>query len=804
VAWLRRYPGRPGVQIVLAFAAGIAAYLLAALVSPPLRELDAGAVFVLGTFILVSVLVAEIAARAGRRADASEAARGWLADEQAALRRVATLVARGVAPEEVFAAVTEEAGRLLCVKHAGLGRYEPDGAFVVVAWSGTGNLFPPVGSRQILGGRNVSTHVFKTGRAARVDDYRGASGPVGVAAREDGVGSGVGTPVIVEGRLWGVMAAYSTLERPLPADTEARLTAFTDLVATAIANAEGRAGLARLAEEQAALRRVATLVARGVPPAEVFTAVTQEAGQLLGTDLAGMARYDSEDTVTVVATWAAEGDLPQAHPLVPGPWPLEGGDVASTIASTGRPVRIDDYHTVSGRIAEFVRDELGIRSSVGSPIVVEGRLWGALFLHSKQTQPLPRETESRLTGFTELVATAIANTQARTEVGRLAQEQAALRRVATLVAREASPAEVFSAVTEELGRHLGADIAALVRLEPGNTAIVVAAWGEGEADRIPEGTLIPLEGNSVATAVLRTGQPARADNPEEAARPIAALASKFGVTSTVGTPIVVEGRLWGGVSVSSRQPEPLPPDTESRMADFAELVATAIANAEARTQLATSRARVVAAGDETRRRLERNLHDGVQQRLVSLALGLRAAEATVVSQSGDLGPELSRIGEGLGDVLEDLRKLSHGLHPAILSEAGLTPALKALARRSAVPVELDARVETRLPESIEVAAYYVVSEGLANAAKHADASVVKVDVEAIEGNVHLSISDDGQGGADPAKGSGLIGLKDRVEAQGGTITVVSPPDEGTSLYVSLPVATAEELFSAGGNPGRPV
>jgi len=740
---------------------------------------------------LVATAIANAESRAGL---------ARLAAEQAALRRVATLVADGVPPEEVFAAVTDEVGRLLSVKHAGLGRYEPDGAaFTVVAWSGTSDLLPPVGSRQTLGGKNVSTLVFETGRPARIDDYADASGEVGVAAREDGVGSGVGTPVIVEGRLWGVMAAYSALGQPLPADTEARLASFTELVATAIANAESRAGLAWLAEEQAALQRVATLVARAVPPKEVFAAVTKEVGRLLRTDLSGMGRFESDDTVTVVATWAAEGDATRAHPLVPGPWPLEGGDLASMVSSTGRPVRIDSYDGVPGRIAAFVRDELGIQSSVASPIIVEGQLWGVLFLHSKQSQPLPRDTETRLTGFTELVATGIANTHARTEVGRLAEEQAALRRVATLVAREASPAEVFSTVTEELGRLLGADNAAMIRMEPNNEAIVVAGWAaeEGEQGVVPVGTLIPLEGETlggetVAKIVARTGRPARSDNPEDRSGPIAALLRRFGITSTVGTPIVVEGRLWGGMSVSSKQTEPLPPDTESRIVAFAELVATAIANAEARTELAASRARVVAAADETRQRLERNLHDGAQQRLVSLALQLRAAEAAVASGSSGVGLELSRIGEELDDVLDDLRKISHGLHPAILSEAGLKPALKALARRSAVPVELDVRVERQLPESVEVAAYYVVSEGLANAVKHADASVAKVEVEAVGSDLRLSIWDDGRGGADPARGSGLIGLKDRVEAQGGTISVVSPPDEGTRLHVSLPVDVAED------------
>jgi GAF domain-containing protein len=690
---------------------------------------------------LVATAIANAESRAGL---------ARLAAEQAALRRVATLVARGGPPEEVFAAVTEEVRGLLSAKHAGLGRYEPDGAaFTVVAWSGTGDLVPPVGSRQILEGKNVSTLVFETGRPVRIDDYGGASGPVGVAAREDGVGSGVGTPVIVEGRLWGVMATYSRVGQPLPADTEARLASFTELLSTTIANAESR---------------------------------------------------ESDDTVTVVATWAAQDGHGGAHPLVPGPWPLEGGDVASTVSRTGRPVRIDDYQGVPGAIAAFVRDELGIRSSVASPIVVEGRLWGVLFLHSKQTQPLPRDTESRLTGFTELVATAIANTQARAEVGRLAEQQAALRRVATLVAREASPAEVFSAVTEEVGRLIRADIAAMIRLEPNNKAIVVAGWAAEDGDRIPAGTLIRLEGSTVATEVLRTGRPARRDSPDQVSGPIAALVRQFGITSTVGTPIVVEGRMWGGMSVSSKQPEPLPTDTESRIADFAELVATAIANAEARTELATSRARVVAAADETRRRVERDLHDGVQQRLVTLGLALRSAEAELPHDLGELRAELSEVGQGLKAAVEELREIARGIHPAILAEGGLAPALKTLARRSPIPVALDIGVEGRLPDRVEVAAYYIVSEMLTNTAKHAQASAVYVDVARDNGVLHISVRDDGVGGADPTRGSGLVGLRDRVDALGGTIVFKSGKGAGTAVEVLLPLdrtgETSEDVQDA--------
>ncbi|MEN3270029.1 MAG: hypothetical protein V7646_6923, partial [Pseudonocardia sp.] len=477
-----------------------------------------------------------------------------LAAEQAALRRVATLVARGVGPEEVFAAVTEEAGRLLSVEYAHLGRFEPDAAMTILAASGRSVDQFPVGRRWSLGGNNISTIVFETGRPARIDSFADSSGPLGDAAREDGVGSAVGTPVIVEGRLWGVMATGSILEQPLPVDTEARLASFTELLATAIANAESRAELARLAEEQAALRRVATLVARGTPPQEVFAAVTEEVGRLLGAHLAGMARYESDDTLTVLATWAAEGE----HPLVPGPWPLEGGDLASTISRTGRSVRIDDYHDVPGRIAAFVREGLGIRASVGSPIVVEGRLWGALFVHSKQTaEPLPRDTESRLTGFTELVATAIANAESRSELARLADEQAALRRVATLVARGTPPQKVFAAVIEEVAQLLPVEFAAMGRYESDGTMTTVATSSPGH-DRIPVGGRWSLEGKNVSTIVAKTGRPARVDSYANASGEVGVTAREEGIGSGVGAPVIVEGHLWGVMATYSRFEQPLP------------------------------------------------------------------------------------------------------------------------------------------------------------------------------------------------------------------------------------------------------
>jgi GAF domain-containing protein len=716
---------------------------------------------------------------------------GALVEEQAALRRVATLVARGVPPEELFAAVTDEACQLLSVEYASLARYEPGGACILVACSGRGDLLPDVGSRLILGGMNVHTLVYETGRSARLDDYADASGPLGAAAREGRAGSGAGAPVIVEGSLWGVMGAYSPAGQPLPLDTEQHLTHFTDLVATAIANAESRAEIARLAEEQAALRRVATLVARGPSPEELFTAVTAEVGRLLGVHLAGMARYESNDTLTVLAAWAAEGE----HPLVPGPWPIEGGDLASTIWRTGRSVRIDDYAAVPGRIAAFVREQLGIGSSVGSPIVVEGRLWGALFVHSKQSeQPFPQDTESRLTDFTELLATAIANAESRAGIARLAQEQAALRRVATLVASGTPPEGLFAAVVEEVAELLPVAFAALARYESDGTMTTVATSSQ-VADRFPAGSRWPLEGDNVSTIVARTGRPARIDSYADATDKLGTASREWGLGSGIGTPILVEGRLWGVMTASSGPEQPLPPDTEVRLATFTELVATAIANAESRAELTASRARIAAAADETRRRIERDLHDGTQQRLVSLALELRAAQAAVPPQLGDLESALSRVVDGLSTVSDELREIARGIHPAILSEGGLKPALNALRRRSAVPVELALHPGRRLPERVEVAAYYVVSEALTNAAKHAQASVVNVELDTHDAFLQLTIRDDGIGGADPSHGSGLVGLSDRIAALGGTLQVTSPIGSGTTLLIEVPLETPDGRLS---------
>jgi signal transduction histidine kinase len=374
----------------------------------------------------------------------------------------------------------------------------------------------------------------------------------------------------------------------------------------------------------------------------------------------------------------------------------------------------------------------------------------------------------------------------RDELSWLADEQAALRRVATLVARGMPPVEVFAAVAEEVGRLLGADAAHVLRYEHDGTATVVAGWSR-EGDPMPVGTRYTIEDGTLSSVVLRTGRPGRTDSYADHPGSIGARIRQLGIQSSVACPITVQGRLWGATAVSSKRPEPLPTGTEPHIADFTELAATAIANAESRAELAASRTRIVKAADDTRRRIERDLHDGIQQRLVSLGLDLRAAQAGVPAKSPELGTQLGQIADGLGDALEELQELSRGIHPAILSQGGLGPALKALARRSAVPVEVDVHLQERLPAPVEVAAYYVVSEAVTNAVKHARASVAQVDVRARDSRLHLSVRDDGVGGADPSLGSGLIGLTDRVQALGGTITVRSPTGEGTELVIDLPL-----------------
>jgi signal transduction histidine kinase len=701
-----------------------------------------------------------------------------LADERAALRRVATLVARGVPPSEVFAAVAQEVGQLVGAAETHMGRYDVDATSTIVgSWSTDGRHLS-VGTRNMLDGPSVSAAVHATGRSARMenDDLPGA---VGAVSRELGLRSSVGAPIVVDGHLWGVMVASSKDPEPLPADTECRIAGFTELVATAISNTEARVDAGRLAEEQAALRRVATLVARGVPPDELFAAVAEEVGTLLRADLAATVRYDAGHTVSAVATWAAAGE----HPEAARGWPFDRGDLEMTISTTGQPARVDDWAGVPGRIAALLRDDLGVRSSVGSPIVVEGRLWGALVVHSTRAERLAADTESRLENFTELVATAMSNAQARAEVRRLADEQAALRRVATLVARESSPAQIFAAVAEEVRRILGVEHTEMARYEADGTATFVAGWGAVVA----AGARRELGGENVLSLVHRTGRPVRIEDYASVTGSAGNRARELGVRSAVGAPIVVEGRLWGVMIAATLQPEPLPAGSEARIGEFTELAATAISNIQARSDLAASRARIVAATDEERRRVVRDLHDGAQQRLVHMVLTLKQARRTLENQDEEVTALVTEALHEAELATSELRELAHGILPSVLTHGGLRAGVAALASRMPVPVEVGVSVG-RLPAAVEASAYFVVAEALTNVAKHARAEHVEVTARVADGTLEVQVRDDGAGGA-RAGGSGLQGLADRVSVLDGRLQIHSPPDGGTLIDVAIPLAT---------------
>ena len=341
---------------------------------------------------------------------------------------------------------------------------------------------------------------------------------------------------------------------------------------------------------------------------------------------------------------------------------------------------------------------------------------------------------------------------------------------------------MFTAVAEEARGLTGSDITAVLQLQPEGQATFVAGTGAPYSE-LPPGSSVPTGPGTLSALVRSSGRPARMDRFDPDSGALAAYLHRLGVHSAVGAPIVVEGRLWGVLLAGSS--DPLPASTEARLSDFAELAAVAISNAETRAALAGSRARIVSAADETRRRIERDLHDGIQQRLVSLGLELRDAQFAIADRPHDAQDKIDAVAAGLTRTLDDLREISRGIHPAVLA-GGLGPALKALARRSPVPVELDIGALGPVPEPTQVAAYYVVSEAFTNAAKHGHASVVRLQAQRDDGTIRVAVSDDGIGGADPARGSGLIGLSDRIGAIGGRLAIESPPGHGTSIVAELP------------------
>ena len=640
-----------------------------------------------------------------------------LANEQASLRRVAALAAEGASCAEVFAAVAQE------LADAGTGRRGPEDP---------------------APGEGRGPH----GRPA--DDQQGP------LRRRPPCWSR--PPIVMEGRQSGGAGA------PAPAATE-------------VSDGHAQEDLHRLVEEQAALRRVATLVAEGVTTAEVFAAVAAEIGRVLKLPVVEMFRYDADDAATVVGS---SGE----HPFRPGTrWTLDGLSLASMVRRTGRPARLDDYMDGSGTIREAARSA-GVEAAVAAPIVVDGELWGAVVAGADRPEPLQPDAERRLSRFTALLATAFSSSQAREDLSRLAHEQAALRRLATLVAQGAEPRAVFDAVCEETGRVLGASSMRLDQFTSDGFGVTVAAWSTGEA-HVPAGTRLALEDDSLGSLVLATAAPGRFDGYDTASGELADVMRRLGIRSEVGVPVVVEGRVWGGLIAGRAGQDPLPAGTEHRLASFAEPIATALSNAAARSELLESRVRIVEAADEQRRRVVRDLHDGAQSRLVHAIIALERAEA-----HDGTPPEVRLlVEEGLTharSAIDELRELAHGIHPALLTRGGLAAAIDALAQRAALPVEL-AIPDERYPTPVESAAYFVAAEALTNIAKHARASTARITVTRMPAGLRLVVEDDGAGGARRAPGGGLGGLADRLAALDGVLSVDSPPGAGTRITAEIPL-----------------
>jgi signal transduction histidine kinase len=375
----------------------------------------------------------------------------------------------------------------------------------------------------------------------------------------------------------------------------------------------------------------------------------------------------------------------------------------------------------------------------------------------------------------------------------LVREHAALRRVATLVAREPSPAEVFEAVAREVGTLLGARRAQLVRVEGPEEGIVAASWSDGSLQPVPVGHRAPIDGQGVLGRMMRDPRPVRIEDWDEAGGGVAALMRSLGIRSGAAGPILIGGRVWGAVAAVWSDAAEMPGGAEDRVAAFAQLVAYAIENAEARDEIAASRARLVEAADDARRRIERDLHDGAQQRLVAAALELTMLETQFDRDPAAARAALERAREQLDGGLGELRDLARGIHPSVLTDRGLAVALEALVKRAPMPVELRVEVPDRLDTGIEAAAYFLVSEALTNAAKHAQADTVTVDVAGTGDTVVISVADDGVGGAEMGRGSGLGGLTDRVEAVGGRLDITSPKGEGTRICARLPTQVLGSL-----------
>jgi PAS domain S-box-containing protein len=700
--------------------------------------------------------------------------RRWHEDVQAALRQFATLVAAEPAVDEVLTAVTESVGQLFEGDLSNITRLEGDLARVIGGWSSEGGRYEP-GRTFPFGGTTATAHALRSGvpRRATLDD--GHDEFTRELWAELGIRASIAAPIIVEGTVWGAISVSITRDALFASDAEQRLADFAALVAQAIVNAEARRILAGMADEQAALRRVATLVAEGAGQDELVTAVTSEIGRLFGAQSANTIRWDG-DSVRILGGWNAPG----AQTNLPGRvFPYGGDTVTARVVQTGAPARIDSRDDLQTEVSQVRWVELGLHATIGAPVVVDGRVWGVVTAsRTHPDDPFPVGAEHRLGDFAALVAQAIANSAAQRDLAGLADEQAALRRVATLVAAGRAQLEVLKAVTREAGELFAATTVNLVRWEGVlDEVVVVGGWSDGSEPPIAPRTRFHPEHDGVTIRVLETGFASRGDESSP----------ELGRRCVIASPVIVSGSLWGALAAMRQDGDMFPPEAEIRLRSFADLMAQSIANSQAQEELRASRARIVNAADEARQRLERNLHDGAQQRLVAVSISLRLAIAKLHASPQDARPLLASAAEELTHAIDELRELARGIHPAILTDRGLGPALEALAGRAPLPVAVEHELDERLPPPVEAAAYYVVSESLTNIAKYARASEVEVRVSRRDGIARVDVVDDGVGGADPTRGSGLRGLADRVEALDGRLGVESPPAEGTRVWAEIPL-----------------
>ena len=542
--------------------------------------------------------------------------------------------------------------------------------------------------------------------------------------------------------------------------------------------------LERVAEEQAALRRIATLVATGATEADLAAAVSSEIGALFSAESASVVRWDG-DTIRVIGRWRAATAAPAARDVL-----SFGGDtLAARVVETAAPARIDSAADLKTEFARQRWAELGYEASIGAPIMVDRKVWGVV--SASRTQPgdlFPDGDEERLRDFSALIAQAIVNAEARSETTALIAEHTAVRQIATLVAAGRPTAEVFDAVTAGAAELFGAETVRLVQWQGVlDEVMVVAAWNEAP------GSLYHPDPGSPTLSVLETGTACHGTESS----------SERGPASVIAAPVIATGSLFGALTAARTADDPFPSGAEFRLRGLADLTGQSIANERAETELRASRLRIVQTADEARRRLERNLHDGAQQRLVSVSLALRLVEQMLGAEESTAHGVLREASQELAEAMRELRELARGLHPALLNERGLGPALESVSARSPFPVEITGvPEERRLPGAVEAAIYYVISESLANAARHAAASSARVTLWCHPDHVTVEIADDGVGGASLEAGTGLRGLVDRVEALGGELVVSSPHGAGTLIRAELPLrGPAEGMPSF---PAKPV